>query len=260
VVNPDGTGQRLLEEGIDYDILPQWSPDSRELAFVKHHGIGPPGTPATTQVYIIGVDGNDRRLLLEDKEALDLYLVGWRPDGRQLIYHRFVPEGDQLWTFDLKEGRASLVTTLSRTPAYGVHLSPKGDRVVASLRQGRGSFAVVSVGLEDQPRESISEGNRKPSNAIFSPDGQRIAYDTDPGEQQPRSLQLLEVATSNVVLLAANDGSKDVPLSFSPDGRWLLVRQHQKERAPLYLLELEKGTKEYVVSNYWVEPIGWTRG
>src|SRR5262245_28165673 len=55
VVNPDGSGQRLLarEAGLGWDIV--WSPDGREIAFLRQANQG--------GLYAVSADGSGERLL-----------------------------------------------------------------------------------------------------------------------------------------------------------------------------------------------------
>ena len=269
MMNSDGTGLRTLEEGVDYDVQPPWSPDSRELAFVKRpartgSGAGGPGVseappPATlpAEVYAIGLDGKDRRILFSENESFDLYLVGWHRDGNRLIYRRFTSAGDELWVYELASGGSKLLSNLSRSPAYGVRLAPDGASIAASVRRDD-SYEVVSQALEGQGRRVLSRGNRRPSNTVFAHDGRRLAFDTE--TQQGTAVGIMEAGAETITRLSSPAGGKEVPLLFSPDGQWLLVRHHQDGRARVLILRMKDGAKEYLETAYWVEPIGWTKG
>lgn len=267
IVSKDGVNQRALEEGIDYDILPVWSPDSRELVFVKRAGpaaagapVAPeaPPAPPPTEVYAIGADGKNRRLLFMDSQSLDLYLVGWHKDGKRIIYRRFTAAGDELWAFNLSNGQPQALSTLSTTPAYGVRISPDGTAVVASVLQDK-AYNVVSQSLEGQSRKVLSKGNRRPSSPLFAPDGRRIAFDVEP-PQQGAAVGIMDAGAETITRLSSPSGGKEIPLTFSPDGEWLLIRHSQDGRTRALLLRMKDGTKEFLDTAYWVEPIGWIKG
>ncbi|MDP2660027.1 MAG: hypothetical protein Q8R28_04800 [Dehalococcoidia bacterium] len=269
VMAKDGSSQTPLEEGIDYDVLPVWSPDSQQLAFVKRAAPAPAGeaagasevlpAPSPTEVYASSLDGKSRRLLFKDSQSLDLYLVGWPLNGKSIIYRRFTSAGDQLWSFDLASGQSQSLSTLSKAPAYGVRLSPDGASVVASVRQEAG-FDVVSQSLEGQNRRVLSKANRTASNPLFAPDGRRVAFDAEPLQQGASSVGIMDVGAEAVTQLSSPAGGKDIPLSFSPDGNWLLVRHSQDGRAQNFLLRVSDGVKEYLDAAYWLEPVGWIKG
>jgi len=268
VMAKDGSSQKVMEEGIDYDILPVWSPDSQQLAFVKRAAPAAAGAgtgaaevpaPSPSEVYASGVDGKSRRLLFKDSQSLDLYLVGWSLNGKTIIYRRFTSAGDQLWSFDLASGQSQSLSTLSKAPAYGVRLSPDGASVIASVRQDTG-FDVVSQSLEGRDRRVLSKANRSVSSPLFAPDGRRVAFDVEPLQQGVPSVGMMEVGGEAVTQLSSPAGGKDIPLSFSPDGDWLLVRHSQDGRARSFLLRVSDGAKEYLDATYWLEPLGWIRG
>ncbi len=264
----DGSSQRTLEEGIDYDIVPIWSPDSREMAFVKRAGPASAGTapgvsevppsPSPTEVYAAGADGKNRRLLFKDAQSLDLYLVGWQNDVKRIVYRKFTKAGDEVWAFDLASGQSQRLSSLSKSPAYGVKLSPDGNTLIASVRQDNG-FDVITESLDGQNRRVLSKGNRRPSSPLFAPDGRRIAFDVETTDQGA-SVGIMDTGPETVTRLSSPSGSKEIPLSFSPDGVWILVRVNQEGRSRVYLLRVNDGTKEHLDSAYWIEPIGWTRG
>lgn len=270
LMNKDGTGQKTLEDGVDYDILPLWSPDSRELVFVKRSGpapapAGPPGAAETppaappAEVYAMGSDGKNRRLLLKDSQSLDLYLVAWQRDGKRVVFRRFTTGGDELWALDMAGGQTQRLSSLSRAPAFGVQLSPDGTSVIASVRGEDSGYQVISQSLDGQSRRVLSKGNRGPSNAVYAPDGRRVAFDVEP-PQQGAALGVMEAGGDTITRLSSPTGGKEVPLSFSPDGEWLLVRHLQEGRARALILRMRDGVKEYLETAYWVEPVGWTKG
>lgn len=269
LMNNDGSGQRVLEEGIDYDILPLWSPDSKELAFVKRSGLPTPAAGAAAaaqalpaallaEVYVSGADGKNRRLLFKDSQSLDLYLVAWTNDGKRLVYRRFSDAGDEVWAFDMTVGQSQRLSSLGRAPAYGVRLSPDGGSIVASVRQNN-SYDVISQTLDGQNRRVLSKGNRSSSSPIFAPDGRRIAFDVEP-PQQGAAVGIMETGADTISRLSSPAGGKEVPLLFSPDGEWLLVRHYQEGRSRAFIMRIKDGLKEYLETAYWVEPIGWVKG
>lgn len=265
VMAKDGSNQKVLEEGVDYDILPAWSPDGRELAFLKRAGTAgaqgpaeaPPASPPT-QVYAIAADGKNRRLLFMDSQSLDLFLVGWHQDGKRLIYRKFTSAGDQLWSYTLQGGQFQALGSLGKAPAYGVRLSPDGNSLVASVRQDAG-FDVISQSLDGQNRRVLSSGNLRPSNPLFAPDGRRIAFDVEL-PQQGAAVGVMEAGAEAVSRLSSPSGGKEVPMAFSPDGEWLLERHIQEGRTRALLLRIRDGTKQYLDTAYWIEPLGWTKG
>jgi TolB protein len=78
VINADGTSMRLLSRDA---VGMSWSPDGRKLVFI---GTGP-GRP---NVYVINVDGSDRRSLTRIAGYEDSDSFSWSPDGRRIAFVR----------------------------------------------------------------------------------------------------------------------------------------------------------------------------
>jgi TolB protein len=87
-INPDGTGLRQLTslpEG-SFAFAPDWSPDSRRIAFAGSLGGG------DIRMYTIDRDGSHRRLVFDDRPGyLDLF-PNWTPDGRRVVFQRCLPD------------------------------------------------------------------------------------------------------------------------------------------------------------------------
>jgi hypothetical protein len=80
IAKSDGSGMRTLALGVDYAWSPAYRPPSGdEIAFVGSRDGEPPG------LYIAHADGSGvRRLVVHPN--LDVYDVGWSPDGSRITY------------------------------------------------------------------------------------------------------------------------------------------------------------------------------
>src|SRR5262249_30811034 len=76
VVPTNGRGPpRRLTHDRRIEQTPVWSPDSKSIAFTTYT----PMSGSYLGVYVVGVDGRDRRLISKDAGY-----VAWSPDGRRL--------------------------------------------------------------------------------------------------------------------------------------------------------------------------------
>ncbi|MCB0186389.1 MAG: PD40 domain-containing protein, partial [Caldilineaceae bacterium] len=78
--------QRQLTFGLHRNGTPQWSPDSKTIAFVSTRGDKP-------QIYLLPVDGGEARQLTHLKQGISGGLA-WSPDGAQLAFSA-PPQPDQ---------------------------------------------------------------------------------------------------------------------------------------------------------------------
>jgi len=161
VANADGTDIRRVS-GTGFAAVPTWSPDGRQLAFVKA-GVN----PRVWNVWIADLRNHLLRQVSNHRVG-QAWGASWFPDAHRLAYS----VEDRLVIVDLVNGRETRVRSpraghLVRTPA----VSPDGTRVVFQVH-GDG------VWMLDVGRGRISRLLTDPSAEEFhwSPDGRRIAY------------------------------------------------------------------------------------
>jgi dipeptidyl aminopeptidase/acylaminoacyl peptidase len=77
-INPGGTNRRQLTFGTQDDLMPRWSPDGKQIAFVRtlYEEYEPPSA-----LYLIPATGGAPRRLLNLSEVREL---SWSPDGKTL--------------------------------------------------------------------------------------------------------------------------------------------------------------------------------
>jgi len=77
-MNTDGTGQKEITTGLDYEI----SPDSSKIAFLDKYNNEYDG------LYVIDIDGSNRRLLAYSEEC-DIRSINWTPDSFKILFIRY---------------------------------------------------------------------------------------------------------------------------------------------------------------------------
>src|SRR5437773_823208 len=77
VMNADGSGQRRLTRDWANDVLPDWSPDGRRIAFVSKRD-------GNSEVYVMNADGSGERRLT--RNTADDAEPAWSPDGRTIVF------------------------------------------------------------------------------------------------------------------------------------------------------------------------------
>jgi Tol biopolymer transport system component len=82
--HPDGTGHRSLTEGSaagDRFVIPRISPDARQVAYTE---IITKNDIRTSRLYVVDVDGKNRRQIPVPFEPDTTAQVCWAPDGKRL--------------------------------------------------------------------------------------------------------------------------------------------------------------------------------
>lgn len=96
------------------DFSPAWSPDGKQIAFVRNLG----GT--VYQLRVMKADGSDSRVLLQDAEA-SFSSLGWSPRGDSLVFQRYnvlTGEGPSVMLLDLASGEVTKVAELGTQPVW----------------------------------------------------------------------------------------------------------------------------------------------
>ncbi|HVS66735.1 MAG TPA: protein kinase [Thermoanaerobaculia bacterium] len=156
-----------------------------------------------------------------------------------------------------REGRTSPL--LERLGLYGGPvLSPSGDRL-AVARPRDDNWDVWIYDLERGVSSQLTHGPGYDADAIWSPDGSRIAFTSDREDSTPTLfVQRSDGAGEAERLLEPGVVYFPSPLSWSPDGNRLLViaAKESGQRTDLFFLDLESGALEPFVEGPATETEG----
>jgi TolB protein len=208
----DADGSHVRQVTADEEDLwsgqPTWSPDGRELAYVRGEAIASTVQSKYGELYRIGLDGDGMRRLTAGEPDTD---PDWSPDGEELVFVRgvnlssFEDSNDDLHILEVATGRTRALT---RTPP-GVYeaapaWSPDGSRI-AFTRSARGSqfdgTASIHVIGRDGSGERLVLDHRLYADTAYSlawsPDGTSIAFETS-SKLGCTSISVVHVTTGSV--------------------------------------------------------------
>ncbi len=265
----DSGKTRLLASDLDGASNPVWSPDGSSIV-VRRNG---PQAQIGRDASLLKVDVSDgeETLLMQADDVLELFPIGYSPDGTSLYFAQIVLSGTHFGAVAAAGGSPRLLVQASDEPARDWHLSSDGSRITFLARQPTDdriairAFVVELVeGGEPQPLSDFSEGLDAGDhfNPVWHPDGQRIAVGRTPddGFSAAALVSLAEGELDEVT--PGPDQGFDVPVSWSPEGDYLAVRSFegssaaQPGREHLVLIELGKG-RQTVADRGNLEFIGW---
>lgn len=266
-----GTKRRLTEPpstGMG-DRTPAFSPDGREVAFVRWR------EAPFTEIFVTPIAGGPLRAVASYRGYVrDL---AWRPDGSALVFAAYQSgQVGQLWTVDANGGTperlaygelarelaiarqtGSLVyaqthrdANIWRAPGplgasgeplrrivassrddWAPHLSPDGSRLAfASDRTGTTTIWTCASGGEDCTRAVASDGASTPR---WSPDGRRLAYS---GEVDGNVDAYVVDIQSGVTTRLTDDPAADLPFSWSIDGSWVYFNSDRTGRFEVWVV------------------------
>ena len=265
----DSGKTRLLASDLDGASKPVWSPDGSSI-IVRRNG---PQAQIGRDASLLKVDVSDgsETLLMQADDVLELFPIGYSPDGTSLYFAQIVLSGTHFGAVAAAGGSPRLLVQASDEPARDWHLSSDGSRVTFLARQPTDdriairAFVVELVeGGEPQPLTDFSEGLDAGDhfNPVWHPDGQRIALGRTPDDGF-RAAALVSLAEGELdEVTPGPDQGFDVPVGWSPEGDYLAVRSFegssaaQPGREHLVLIELGKG-RQTVADRGNLEFIGW---
>ena len=194
------TGERYqLTSGKKSATGPQWSPDSKRIAFVSDRD-------GKRQIYLISPAGGEAAQLTAEESGVGA--IAWAPDGGAIAFTSSGPDAkakkdrkDKYGDFEIVGGDYSMnhlwmVKVPAELPTDPKKL-PKAERLTSGEQFTVGAFS-------------------------WSPDGKRIAFaaqrDPDLGSSDTEQLYVLDLADLHVKKLLNANGPNGNP-KWSPDGR-----------------------------------------
>jgi dipeptidyl aminopeptidase/acylaminoacyl peptidase len=194
------TGERYqLTSGKKSSSNPQWSPDSRRLAFASERD-------GKSQIYVISPTGGEASQLTFEENGAGSF--AWSPDGASIAYTSTGPDSK---------------ARKERKEKYGDFDVIGGDYVMQHLWRVKVPAELPYDGKKLGKPEQLTQGDQFTVRGFsWSPDGSQIAFDAtrdpDLGSSDTQKIYVLELAGLHVRKLVATSGPNANP-KWSPDGK-----------------------------------------
>jgi TolB protein len=131
------------------DVEPQWSPDGKQIVFVRHNVTAKPA--GAQAVFVANADGSGRHRVTDYKiKAGDG--PDWSPDGSQILFRS--PETDNflncdIWTIHPDgTGLRQVTHAGAQTKVYSASFSPDGTAITLGMTGVSGQADVFTIGMD----------------------------------------------------------------------------------------------------------------
>jgi Tol biopolymer transport system component/DNA-binding winged helix-turn-helix (wHTH) protein len=223
------------------DLAPAISPDGQTVAFLRVK------SGMVSDIYLVPfVGGEPRRLTFQETS---LHRVAWAPDGRELVFSSggASPHGGTLWRVSASGGKPERLPIGGDNAIYPT-ISSRANRLAyvhRSMDENIWRMEIQESGRSVSSPTKFIASTRTESGPHFSPDGRRIAFESD----RSGSLEIWVCDAAGLDLLQLTSlGRHSGTPGWSPDGRRIAFDSRPGEYADIYVIDAEGGAPRRVTT------------
>jgi Tol biopolymer transport system component len=168
-MNIEGGEPVLLTKSPTQDRFPCWSPDGKQIAFIRYHA-NPDGI-IVMDIYIISSSGEGERLVTSEKDSVDWSSIKFLPDGRHIAYFS---RDNSIKMIPVNGGESmEIVKVKALNPHNEIIMLRDGENMVYTS-----DWKIWMVSLEGGEPKQIDTGldGWLHSQIAISPDGETLAF------------------------------------------------------------------------------------
>lgn len=204
---------------------PALTRDDKTLAFVCTSSVG------VYSIYMSAPDGSDARALAQ---VLGVPKgIVWSADDSRIVFANDTGDGGALWQVDLKG-------SVTRLP-FGEEASTPAVSSSGQLAYARGTerLEIWRVDLDSKTAaQPLISSTRRQMNAQISPDGTRIAFQSD--RSGSSEIWIANADGSNPVRISSFGGPLSGAPSWCSDGRQLAFDSRAARQSALYVADIDE--------------------
>ena len=214
------------------DTYPSLSPDGEQVVFQSNRS-------GQNELWIAAIDGSELRQLTNSPAGQGAESPVWSPDGRQILFARYLGVGNNdVFVMPAEGGE---IRQLSDGPGYDghPHWSADGQRIVfnsdrtspdLTVPWGERWHEIFSMRADGSDVRQHTRCRAICTYGSLSPDGEKLLYRRSVDEPalnwalgaaaRNSEIALADIDGGNEVILASSPAFDGWPI-WSPDGRWI---------------------------------------
>lgn len=226
VMNQDGSDAHFVVELPDL-VLFEWSPDNQHIVYHAPQSDG-----SENDIYVLDIASGDITDITEDSPVWDAF-PDWSPNSDVIVFTSDrAPEGkafDDVWTMNSDGSNlVNLTNNGTNWEDYHPSWSPDGNKIAffrsgdlfgENVEGGPGGLWVMDADGQNQQLVVALDMFRALGSAVWSPDGQSLAYAA--GLDEAQDVWVVPVAGGDPVNVSNMTGKK-THISWSPDSQTLI--------------------------------------
>jgi len=239
VMNADGSNPRRLTNWRDWDGLPDWSPDGRQIAFYTYL------TRRKWAIQVMDADGSNQRRLTDN--GICDGAPHWSPDGTRIAFTSDAAcnaEHGEIYVMDA-DGSNPRNLTNNDADDLLASWSPDGTQLVFSSDRD-GNYEIYVMDADDSNPRRLTDNDDDEYAPAWSPDGASIAFysDRDGNEE----IYVMEADGSNPQRLTNNPAADWFP-RWSPDGTQMTFSSWRDGNLEIYVMNADGSNPRRLTDN-----------
>ena len=228
-----------LKTGLLVSFFPKWSPDGGQVLYVD---------PLPWNIYTVNADGSEITQITNFRSNNG----DWSPDGSQIVFqsdHDNEPQDTpDLYIIGADGENLTEILDDPEIIDFSPRWSPDGGEVLfISTRSGK--MEMHTLDLADSAVQQISDMEASITEAVWSPDGTRIALSVD--DDGASNIYVVDADGKTNLVKLTDDGKANLYPTWSPDGSRVAYSSKASGNTDLWMVNADASERVQLTDDEW---------